>query len=123
MAQKSIEILDSVEAIEDAMYSIPREQRLEVLAEVTKRVTAYLARPPFKAYTAAELFAMGVRSQKGVEIVKSRIIQRLVRDITNENHPRDAARILFMQHRDGTGSGCTLDYIGDLIPRRQRQRA
>lgn len=107
--------LDAVEAIEDALFSIPRDQRLDVLAEVTRITAADLARPRFRAHTLAELSAMTFRPQRGVMKIKSLIVQRFVRDITNNASPRNAAKILFQQHKNGTGSGRLLDYIGDLV--------
>jgi len=46
--------------------------------------------------------------------LKSLLVQVFVRDITNNNSEKDAAAILFADHRYGTGSGQLLDYISDL---------
>jgi hypothetical protein len=45
---------------------------------------------------------------------KSLVIQVLTRDITNDHRAEGAARILFMQHENGNGSGWLPDYLDGL---------
>jgi hypothetical protein len=55
-----------------------------------------------------------------IKKIKARTIYRLTRQITNNSSPRDAATLLFNEHRHVAGSGCLGDYIDDL-PRSQRR--
>jgi hypothetical protein len=58
--------------------------------------------------------APGIRHWNVIMRLKSLLVQVFVRDITNNHSKADAAAILFVEHRHGTGSGWLPDYLRDL---------
>jgi hypothetical protein len=118
------------EVIEDLLHSVPPQLRTEVLALVaTKEEADRKEREKhngLKFITWEDLEALGTspaaRHWNAIMRLKSLVVQVFVRDITNDHSKKDAADILFVEHRHGTGSGWLPDYIGDLMPMIHRRR-
>jgi hypothetical protein len=56
----------------------------------------------------------GIRYWHDIKRFKSLIIQVFVRDITIDHSEKDAAKVHFMQHPNGHGSGWLPDYLDGL---------
>jgi hypothetical protein len=109
------------EVIEDLLYLVPGDLRAEVLALAVKNEeTARKERETsgrFKLVPFADLAqSPGLQHWDVIMRLKSLLVQVFVRNITNNHSKKDAADILFVEHRHGTGSGWLPDYIGDLMP-------
>jgi hypothetical protein len=111
--------------IEDLLHSVPPEQRAEVLALAVKKEEANRKEREKHGgiiiWDAAEMLAKmhtdpGIRHWNAIMRLKSLIVQVLVRNISNNHSPRDAARLLFAPHRHGHGSGLLQDYLDGLNP-------
>jgi hypothetical protein len=112
------------EILEDLLYLMPFDSRMKVLqlvvanheADVAERVKhgplgKRISMDPEKFRNEP-----GLRHWNAIMRLKSLIIQVFARDISNNHSPKDAGRLLFTQHRYGTGSGCLDEYI-DKLPR------
>jgi hypothetical protein len=106
------------EIIEDMLFLMPEEIRLQALDIARAKETAEAAERAENGgivwKTAADLMAMDLRHHNATMRLKGLLIQVFARDITIDHSPQDAAKILFAQHRYGNGSGRLGDYIDDL---------
>lgn len=111
------------ELLEDLLYLVPEDLRMRVLdlaveAEneaITERIKL---NGRLKIMSAAELMASySPGHYNTVMRLKGLLIQVFVRDITNNHHPKDAAKMLFSKHPHGNGSQYLGDYL-DKLPRR-----
>jgi hypothetical protein len=132
MKAESREDVENVEAwaevIKDILDLIPNEQRMEVLAFVSKDKEKIEREHEEKiARVDARLDTLGLRflSQidglywRRVPRLKSLVVQMLVRDIVTHHNPKEAAQILFAPHPYGNGSKRPLqDYLRRLPPPR-----
>jgi hypothetical protein len=107
------------EAIEDALFCVPPSIRGEVLAELAELEKAKKSKAEsgeLIVWTVADL--MKPRESDGlfshIAEATSLIVQVLVRSITNSHSAEDAAKILFREHRHGTGGRWLPDYLRDL---------
>jgi hypothetical protein len=104
------------EAIEDALFCVPPAIRGEVLAELVEKEKERAAREPFVVWTVADLMKPCETDGLFNHIAEatSLIVQVLVRSITNSHSGEDAAKILFREHRHGTGGRWLPDYLDGL---------
>ena len=109
------------EIVEDMLFLVPPEDRMKVLqlavASEEAAIAERLEHEPLGKIWCASEFPMdtpGMRHWNAIMRLKSLIIQVFTRNITNDHSPTDAAKLLFADHRYGTGSGCLGDYIDDL---------
>jgi len=58
-----------------------------------------------EASRAAFMSSTAFRYWNRIQSFKSLVVQVFTRDITIDHSKEDAARILFIEHKDGTGSG------------------
>lgn len=104
------------EAIEDVLFCVPPSIRGEVLAELAEKEKERASRGSFVVWTVADL--MKPLESDGlfnhIAEATSLIVQVLVRSITNSHSKEDAARILFREHRHGTGGRWLPDYLDGL---------
>ena len=105
------------ELLEDAMHVVPEEIRAEVLKRTLamweKRVAKYAENGPWMTATQLLENVDTTHFQTSVRL-KGLVIQVLVRDVTIDHSPQDAAKILFSEHPCGRGSRLLGDYIDDL---------
>lgn len=105
------------ELLEDAMHVVPEEIRAEVLKRTLamweKRVAKYAENGPWMTATQLLEDVDTTHFQTSVRL-KGLVIQVLVRDVTIDHSPQDAAKILFSEHPCGRGSRLLGDYIDDL---------
>src|SRR5262249_43163963 len=111
------------EIIEDMLYFVPFESRMQVLqlavAKHEANVAEVVEHGPWRPVSAAEMAntdTPGLRHWNAIMRLKSLIIQVFTRNISNNHKSTDAAKLLFAQHRYGTGSRYLGDYI-DNLPR------
>jgi hypothetical protein len=100
---------------DDILRIVPEEIRADVVALAGRNEEAERKRP--KLFTAAELKNMalpGAGHQDAIARLESLIVQVLVRHITNDHSPEEAAKILFADHPYGDGSGSLIDYLEGL---------
>jgi hypothetical protein len=119
------EDINDVEAwaglIEDMLWRVPAELRENVLNLATERARGTEERAAKNGrlwQSPADLEdwlkSPAVRSRGAKMRLKALLIQIFARDITNNHHPDDAAKLLFAHQRFGTGGCELLDYIDDL---------
>jgi hypothetical protein len=118
------EVIIAAEVIEDLLHLVEPNKRLDVLNELVTRETAArkdrVENGPLKwmkfddASVAAHEASPGWRYWNHIMRFKSLVIQVFTRNITNNHSPADAAKILFMQHRNGAGSRWLPDYLDGL---------
>jgi hypothetical protein len=107
------------EALEDVLFCVPPTVRGEVLAELSEIEKERASRDPFAPFV---VWTMGdmmkPREADGlfnhIAEATSLIVQVLVRSITNSHSAEDAAKILFREHRHGTGGRWLPAYLRDL---------
>lgn len=88
-----------------------RESRIQILEEMLARER--IERP--LVISAGELMAMKFADYGAKTEAKALMVQILVRSITNNHSPEDAAKILFRDHYGySTGSGWLPDYLDGL---------
>jgi hypothetical protein len=102
-----------VEALGDVMFCVPPKVRHEVLRRLTDREAQRRERP-IRFMTAADFDPAKFKNWHAENEAASLIIQVLVRSIANSHSSADAARVLFREHRMGTGSGWLPDYLDGL---------
>ena len=104
------------EAIEDALFCVPPSIRGEVLAELAEKEKERAASEPFTVWTMDDLMKPCESDGLFNHIAEatSLIVQVLVRSITNSHSKEDAAKILFREHRHGTGGRWLPDYLDGL---------
>ena len=99
---------------------VPNSVRLDVLRRLTDdEIERQKKAGELQIYTAAEFvndpkFREYLKYHGEVMEAYSIIIQVLTRLITNNHSPEDAAKILFREHRRGTGSRWLPDYLDNL---------
>jgi hypothetical protein len=111
------------EIIADILHWVPVEARMQVLqlaiAKHEADVTEAAGHGAFELLPTTELLNQnsppGLRHWGAIMRLKSLIIQVLTRQIRNSHSSQDAAKLLFAEHRYGTGSGDLGDYINDLV--------
>ncbi len=107
------------EAIEDALFCVPPSIRGEVLAELMEKEKERAARDPLTAFTFLTVADLVKPCESDglfnhIAEATSLIVQVLVRSITNSHSAEDAAKILFREHRHGTGGRWLPAYLRDL---------
>jgi hypothetical protein len=101
------------EALENVLFCVPPAFRLEVLRRLMASETERQEKPiQFLSFSDLEL--IDFTNRHAAEEAVSLIIQVLVRSITSDHSPDDAAKVLFREHRMGTGSGWLPDYLNGL---------
>jgi hypothetical protein len=108
--------------IEDLLFLVAPSKRIEVLERAVANEEAASrkrhASCGLEVWTIADLpvtqACPGWRYSNSIMQFKSLIIQVFLRNITNNHSREDAAKILFMGHRNGTGSGWLPDYLDGL---------
>jgi len=116
------EIMVTAKVIEDLLFLVAPSKRIEVLKQaVANEEAASSGRHEIgglEVWTIADLPATracpGWRYWNSIMRFKSLIIQVFLRNITNSHSKEDAAKILFMGHSNGTGSGWLPDYLDGL---------
>src|SRR5262245_61656583 len=110
--------LENIEAwaaiIEDLLFRVPPDMRAQVLALAGKNEEAARKKREARVMmSAAEALANmdspGIRHWNAIMRLKSLVVQMFTRNITNNHTPADAAKLLFADHRYGTGSGSLSD--------------
>jgi hypothetical protein len=101
-------------ALEDVLFCVPRNLRLEALRRLISSEEERQSAGPLRFWTVADLDAAEFKYWHAEKEAASLIIQVLVRSITNNHSEADAARVLFREHRGGTGSGWLPDYLDGL---------
>lgn len=111
------------EVIEDILQIVPVAIREEIVAAVVKKTEKWATdrkeHGPFRIISLAEMtkdFDKDPRNMHHHEINEaiSLVIQVLVRNITSDNSPEDAAKILFREHRHGAGGRWLPEYLDGL---------
>jgi hypothetical protein len=104
-------------AMENVLFCLPPAVRLEVLHRLT---ASEIERIQCRKNEIIQLISLAdfdlatFENWRAVKEAASLIIQVLVRSITNNHSPNDAAKVLFREHRRGTGSGWLPDYLDGL---------
>jgi hypothetical protein len=106
------------EVILAVMFPIPMDMRLAILAIVQRELEEKVAELGANGGLVLRTIVPGeyeksrcFRHHGAIKRLISLVIQVLVRRITNNNSPQDAAKLLFAYHRHGHGSGQLLDYL------------
>lgn len=94
--------------INDALGHTDKTTRLAILAELIKIVEAW---EPGKFLDGRRLIRSEIPPRKPEHEFKALVVQIFVRDIVNQNSPKDAERILFAHQSHGKGSGLLSDYL------------
>jgi len=122
---RDIENLEAwAEIIRNVLWHVPPDRRGQVLSLTTEREEAERQEreesPGLKFMTLNEDWANtpGARHRNAIMRLKSLLVQVFVRDIANNHSQQEAADILFVQHRHGTGSGLLEDYLPERKPAR-----
>jgi hypothetical protein len=119
---KDIENVEAwAEVVADLLHHVPPDKRADVLELATKNEQAEALEREVNGeimfgitfVNFGRLDEPGQRHWNAIERLKSLLVQIFVRDITNNNSRQDAARILFVHHRHGTGSRLLEDYLPD----------
>ncbi len=110
--------------VEDLLYRVPPEKRAAVLEKATQKEVADRkereANGGFKFMTFDKASiekwkkSPGMRHYHRIQRLKSKVVYAFTRDITNNNRPQDAARILFRDHSNVPGSGWLPEYLDGL---------
>lgn len=118
------EIAVAAEVLEDFLHLVEPDKRLAVLTMAVVKEEAAIEKrgknglldwlPMDEDSMAAYRASPGWRYHNRIQKFKSLIIQVFTRDITNDNSPEGAARLLFMHHANGNGSGWLPDYLDGL---------
>lgn len=90
------------EVLDDALHCVPREIRERVLSALLVRARA---REPIQIARISEVGAGEFKNYHAEKEAVSLMVQVLTRSITNNFSKDDAAKVLFREHRNGTGSG------------------
>jgi hypothetical protein len=116
MSERDVAIWTGV--LEDVLFCVPREIRLTVLrklAEDHEKREAERERCGLKLLTVRDLCSIEEpKYANAQDEATSLVVQVLVRAITNNHSGEDAAKILFREHRRGTGSGWLPGYLDGL---------
>jgi hypothetical protein len=119
------DVLIAAEVIEDLLCLVPPEKRLEVIKQVAAK-EELAAKKREERGDRLELMFFDEASMERWEAspanrywnhimrFKSLVIQIFTRDITNDHSKEKAAQILFMEHKNGHGSGWLPDYLDGL---------
>jgi hypothetical protein len=110
------------EIIEDMLWAVPRGLHEDVLnlalANYHERKRKADKNGGITCWTPKDndewMKSPGIRHWHDIMLLKALVIQIFVRNITGNNSPDNAAKLLFSRQRFGTGSAELLDYIGDL---------
>lgn len=116
------EVMVAGKVIEDLLFLVAPSKRIEVLKRAVANEEAASCKRyesgGLEVWTIADLpetrACPGWRYWNSIMRFKSLVIQVFLRNITNNNSREDAAKILFMGHRNGTGSGWLPDYLDGL---------
>jgi hypothetical protein len=115
------EVVIAATVIEDLLFLVAPSKRIEVLEAVANEEAASRKRHAscgLEVWTIADLpetqAGPGWRYSNSIMQFKSLIIQVFLSNITNNHSREDAAKILLMGHRNGTGSGWLPDYLDGL---------
>jgi hypothetical protein len=111
------------EIIEDMLWAVPSDVQEDVLnlalANYHERKRKAEKNGGITCWTLKEndewMKSPGIRHWHDIMLLKALLIQIFVRNITGNNSPDNAAKLLFSRQRFGTGSAELLDYIGDLV--------
>ena len=101
------------DALDDVLFCVPPAVRLEVLHKLTASEIERREKP-LRFISFSELDQVSLENWHAVKEAASLNVQVLVRSITNNHSPDDAAKVLFREHRMGTGSGWLPDYLDGL---------
>jgi hypothetical protein len=93
---------------------LPPAVRLEVLHRLTASEIERCENDHIRLISLADFDLATLQNWHAVKEAASLIVQVLVRSITNNHSPNDAAKVLFREHRRGTGSGWLPDYLDGL---------
>lgn len=97
--------------LEYVMFCVPNDVRAEVL----RRLSEVKPEAPLKVTRLSEAEANeNLKFHHAQQEAASLLVQVLARSITNSNSPEGASKILFREHRSGTGSGWLPDYLDSL---------
>ena len=106
------------DVMEKVLFCLPPAVRLEVLHKLTaseiERRENERDNGPIRIISLADFDPTTLKNWHAVKEAESLIIQVLVRSITNNYSPSDAAKVLFREHRRGTGSRWLPDYLDGL---------
>ena len=100
------------EVLDDALHCVPREIREQVLSALL--LARERAREPIQIVRVSECDAGDFKNYHAEKEAVSLMVQVLTRSITNNFSKDDAAKVLFREHRNGTGSGWLPDYLDGL---------
>jgi hypothetical protein len=103
-------------AMESVLFCLPPAVRLDVLHRLMTSEIERIEREnePIRLKSFADFDLATLENWHAVKEAASLIIQVLVRSITNNHSPDDSAKVLFREHRRGTGSGWLPDYLDGL---------
>jgi hypothetical protein len=101
-------------ALEDVLFCVPRDFRLEALRRLISSEEERQSADSLRVWTVSDFDPAEFKFWHAEKEAASLIIQVLVRSITNNHSKDDAARVLFREHRMGTGSGWLPDYLDGL---------
>ena len=103
------------EVVEHVLYCVPPSIKREIVAAVVEKTNE----PQKTAWTFADIEEMGqgpgLKYWDAINEAMSLVIQVLLRRITNNHSAEGAAKVLFREHRYGTG-GCWLPEYLDGLP-------
>jgi hypothetical protein len=101
-------------ALVDVLFCVPRDFRLEALRRLIGGEEERQCTGPLKFWTFSDIDLAEFKYWRAEKEAARLIIRVLVRSITNNHSKDDAARVLFREHRMGTGSGWLPDYLDGL---------
>jgi hypothetical protein len=101
-------------ALKRVLFCVPTSVRLEVLRKLTDSEIERQKEPPVTVINASEFVYPREFEYRRPQHEAVSLIIMLVRSITSSHSPDEAAKVLFREHRRGTGSGWLPDYLDRL---------
>jgi hypothetical protein len=100
-------------AMQNVFFRVPPAVRMKVLNRLTASEIER-ANKPIRFISPGDFDPAMFKNWRAEKEAASLIIQVLVRSITNNHSPENAAKVLFRDHLRGTGSGWLPDYLDGL---------
>jgi hypothetical protein len=123
IADEDAEIETAAAVIEDLLFLMPPEKRAAVLAKATQTEAKERIEQEkngglnFIRFDNDEwMQSPGIRYWHDIMRFKAQVIYTFTRNITNNHSKEDAAKLLFSQQRNCSGSGYLEQYLDGVMP-------